>query len=74
MASYQDIDVRLARLERKLDWIGDQFKITKMEANILDPLSPPKSSTLTLNQLYREVITGVIEVKQIDQDTDNGTV
>ena len=57
--SYQDIDVRLGQVERKLEFIMAQFKVTKTERSFLDN-SVVKETLMDLNELYQELATGVI--------------
>jgi hypothetical protein len=69
MPSYQDIDSRLGVLERKLEFVMDTFKVTREERSIIDPTQVFRHS-MTLNQVYREISTGMAEIVK---DTDNGT-
>lgn len=53
MSSYQDLEMRLAVVERKLAFVMDVIKAQKQEFSYLDP-AHPKVTTVTLEQLYRD--------------------
>lgn len=77
MSSYQDIDVRLAVVEDKLDFVMKTFSVSKRYRS---PLAPEQEvvETKSLLELYREVKgAGLIvlspeEAAKEDQKQDTG--
>jgi hypothetical protein len=67
VSSYQDIDSRLGVVERKLDFIMAQFKVTKTERSFLDD-SVVRQSVMSLTDLYRELTTGELLPMSVSND------
>jgi len=66
--SYQDIDVRLAVVEDKIDFVMKTFSVTKRYRSILSP-DQEVVETKSLLELYREVKGLGLEVITPEQAT-----
>lgn len=74
MASYQDIDVRLAVVEDKIDLIMKTFSITKRYEH---PLNPGQlvTETKSLLDIYREIKQQGLEIiNASDAKEEDGNV
>lgn len=60
--SYQDIDVRLAMVEDKIDFIMNAFSVTKRVPSILAP-GEYVAQTMTLKEAYQELKAAGVELE-----------